>query len=355
LLDWRILLALGVFVLAISPMLYAYYQQFDLHPEKVIRGRADRSGILFIFWEQSFERLSGEGVGKNSSDYFFFFHTFLWVFLPWTVVGIAAFWNKGKQLLRDRTNPSQGTEALTLGGILLIFIIISFAQFKLPHYLNITIPLFAVLSAAYLYQIYNQDNKKAASVLAGVQNFILGLVFLLSLIFCFVVFRLQPWYLSFVVFLTAACIAALVLRKKGRYAKIVLLGAMASIVLNAVLNLHFYPSLLEYQGGSAMAGIVSEKGIAADKIYKISERHSWALDFYNRAPAKITTLPELGKMRGIWLYASDTEMQELRKKGIDWEQEYTVDQFRITRLQARFLNPATRGEILESMHLIYLP
>ena len=355
LLDWRILLALGVFVLVISPMLYAYYQQFDLHPEKVIRGRSDRSGILFIFWEQSFERLSGEGVGKNSSDYFFFFHTFLWVFLPWTVVGIAAFWNKGKQLLRDRANPSQGTEALTLGGILLIFIIISFAQFKLPHYLNITIPLFAVLSAAYLHQIYNQDNKKAASVLTGVQYFILGVVFLLSLILCLVVFRLQPGYLSFVVFLTAACIATLVLRKKGRYAKIVLLGTMASIVLNAVLNLHFYPSLLEYQGGSAMAGIVAEKGIAADKIYKISERHSWALDFYNRIPVKITTLRELDKMQDIWLYASDAEMQELRKKGIIWEQEYTVDQFRITRLQARFLNPATRGEILESMHLIYLP
>ncbi|UWX55888.1 glycosyltransferase family 39 protein [Maribacter litopenaei] len=48
-LSWKVLLAITVFGLTIAPMLYAYYLQFDLHPEKVIRGRANRSGIFFIF------------------------------------------------------------------------------------------------------------------------------------------------------------------------------------------------------------------------------------------------------------------------------------------------------------------
>jgi len=86
--DWRVLVALVVFAITITPMLYAYYLQFDMHPDKIIRGKG---GIFFIFWEQSFERLSGEGIGKNSSDYFFFFHTFLWVFLPWSVIGVIAY------------------------------------------------------------------------------------------------------------------------------------------------------------------------------------------------------------------------------------------------------------------------
>ncbi|MFK7811805.1 MAG: ArnT family glycosyltransferase, partial [Maribacter sp.] len=88
-LSWKVLVALVVFAVAIAPMLYAYYHQFDLHPEKIIRGKGDRSGLFFIFWEQSFERMSGTGMGKNSSDYLFFFHTFLWVFLPWTILGIT--------------------------------------------------------------------------------------------------------------------------------------------------------------------------------------------------------------------------------------------------------------------------
>src|SRR5690606_35245893 len=41
-LHWKVLLALLVFMISISPMLYAYYQQFDMHPEKVIRGRDHR-------------------------------------------------------------------------------------------------------------------------------------------------------------------------------------------------------------------------------------------------------------------------------------------------------------------------
>jgi 4-amino-4-deoxy-L-arabinose transferase-like glycosyltransferase len=37
--SWKIALGLGVFFLALSPVLFAYYQQYDLHPEKVVNGR----------------------------------------------------------------------------------------------------------------------------------------------------------------------------------------------------------------------------------------------------------------------------------------------------------------------------
>ena len=49
LLSWKLIPALLIFGITISPMLYAYYQQFDLHPEKIIRGKSNRSGIFFHF------------------------------------------------------------------------------------------------------------------------------------------------------------------------------------------------------------------------------------------------------------------------------------------------------------------
>ena len=174
LLNWKVLLALAVFAITIAPMLYAYYLQFDLHPEKVIRGKSNRSGLLFIFWEQSFERLSGKGIGKNSSDYFFFFHTFLWVFLPWTLIALAAFWTRIKTFIKLNFRKNPKYEFLTVGGITLIFILISFAQFKLPHYLNIVIPLFSILSASYLYSIYRHSTNKILLRVLGVQYFILS-------------------------------------------------------------------------------------------------------------------------------------------------------------------------------------
>ncbi len=352
--HWKVLVALIVFVLAITPILYAYYLQFDLHPEKVIRGRSHRSGIFFILWEQSFERLSGKDIGKNSSDYFFFFHTFLWVFLPWTVAGIMAYWCRAKSLikLKFRFNPKY--EFLTLGGITLIFILISFAQFKLPHYLNIVIPLFAILSASYLYSLFQFAKQKVTRFLLGVQYFILGLVYIACVLICFYVFKLDHTIYYIVLGGLLLLIIYFCLKREEYSMRIITLAVYSALLLNGVLNLHFYPSLLEYQGGSAMAELVEEYDIPTNKIYKISERHTWALDFYNQQPVQISSFADLSEMQDIWIYATDEELGRLMENGFDWDRQYTVDQFRITRLQGRFLNPADRRKVLNSMHLVHI-
>jgi len=125
-------------------------------------------------------------------------------------------------------------------------------------------------------------------------------------------------------------------------------------LLNTVLNLHFYPNLLEYQGGSSMAKVVKENNIPEDTIYKIGQNHTWALDFYNKRPVKMTTLEAIEKKHDIWVYADEKELEVLRKSGLDWDIQHSVDHFRITRLQAKFLNPNTRHKVLEQMYLIHV-
>jgi len=352
--NWRVLLGVLVFSLTIAPMLYAYYHQFDLHPEKIIRGKPGRSGIFFIFWEQSFERLSGEGVGRNSSDYFFFFHTFLWVFLPWTIIGLTAYWHRMKTFFKLRFKRNPKYEFLTLGGITLIFILISFAQFKLPHYLNIVIPLFSVLSASYLYSLYRYTKKKATKVLLGVQYFILSLVFIVSVLICFFTFKFESWYAYGLLLTGLGLIIYFCLKREAYYMRIITLSVYSSLLLNVVLNTHFYPSLLEYQGGSSIAKVVADNKISVAKIHKLSPRHTWALDFYNKKPVIISSLSGIEKKKDIWVYATDNEITTLRNSGFDWDKQYTVDQFRITRLQAKFMDPATRKKVLEKMHLIHI-
>ncbi len=354
LLNWRILPALLIFGLAIAPMLYAYYHQFDLHPEKIIRGKGGRTGLRFIFWEQSFERLSGEGVGKNSSDYFFFFHTFLWVFLPWTIIGLTAYWCRLKTLVKLRFKQNPKYEFLTFGGITLVFILISFAQFKLPHYLNIVIPLFAVLSASYLYSLYRFTKKKTTKFLLGVQYFILSLVFISSMLICFFVFKFESWHAYAFLFSGFVVIIYFCLKREAYYLRIITLSVYSSLLINAVLNTHFYPSLLAYQGGSSMAKLVAEKEIPVDRIYKLSPMHTWALDFYNLHPVQLSSPDGIRGEKDIWVYATEGQLKQLRSNGYDWDRQYTVDQFRITRLQAKFLDPATRKKVLRKMHLVHI-
>ncbi len=352
--SWKVLLALVIFAVTITPMLYAYYLQFDMHPEKVIRGKANRSGIFFIFWEQSFERLSGEGIGKNSSDYFFFFHTFLWVFLPWTILGIIAFYNQIRAFIGQKFKFKQGKEFLTVGGITLIFIIISFAQFKLPHYLNITIPLFAVITAAYINKLYTANNKKTVKSLMIGQYFVLSIVFIASALICFYVFKLRSLVAYFFLLVAAVIIVYYALKREGVFMKLVTISVCASLLLNAVLNLHFYPNLLDYQGGSSMSKIITEKNIPVDRIYKVGSDHTWSLDFYNQYPVQITTPQVLKNKKDVWVYVNDAEMAMLEEKGFDWDDQLSVDQFRITRLQGKFLNPNTRKKVTRKMHLLHL-
>ncbi|MGB5315403.1 MAG: glycosyltransferase family 39 protein [Robiginitalea sp.] len=354
----KILLGLLTFALVISPVLYAYYHQFDLHPEKIIRGKNERSGVFFILWEQSFERLSGEGVGKNSSDYFFFFHTFLWVFLPWTLLGLWALWGRIRVAFeKDNTknNPEKG-EILTTGGIASIFLIISFAQFKLPHYLNITIPLFAVLTASFLDRLYREGALQKLRRAGGVQLGIYTLV-------CVAVSGITLWVFPLGSFpgyllLTGGVVLGYFLFFKWADPMVRLIGISlyGSVLLNLVLNGHFYPSLLEYQGGSAMADRIEAESLEPNTLYKLSDEHTWALDFYFGKPLEIVRISDLTEAsETIWLYADTKELEKLGEAGVLWDTEFTVDQFRISRLQGRFLNPKTRSEVLRKRHLVRIP
>lgn len=353
-LNWKVLAALVLFGIVISPMLYAYYHQFDMHPEKIIRGIPDRSGIFFIFWEQSFERLSGEGMGKNSSDYFFFFHTFLWVFLPWTILAIAAISTRIQNFIKMKFVRSPNTEFLTTGGIILIFILISFAQFKLPHYLNVTIPLFSILTASYVYSLHRNQKIRATKMFLVGQYFVLSIVFIASALICFFVFKLNSIPVYIALGIVASIGVYFCLKGEGRSARLITVSVCASLLLNTVLNLHFYPNLLAYQGGSSMSQLVKENNIPVDKIYKIGQNYTWSLDFYNKRPVQLTTLEEVQSTHDVWVYADAKELALLRNSGLDWDTLYSVDHFRITRLQVKFLNPGTRHKVLNKMYLIHV-
>ncbi|KQC28516.1 ArnT family glycosyltransferase [Flagellimonas eckloniae] len=352
--NWKVLIAFIVFGITITPMLYAYYLQFDLHPEKIIRGKGNRSGIFFILWEQSFERMSGDGIGKNSSDFFFFFHTFLWVFLPWTVLALIAYWLRIKTFWKMRFEYRPQFEFLTLGGITILFFLISFAQFKLPHYINILIPLYSILTASYLYSLRKHDKHKVIKGVLGIQYFILSLVFIFTLLVCFHVFKFEYIHCYVLLLILLGVITYFCLKREEYYMRIITLSVYSSLLLNGVMNAHFYPALLKYQAGSTMAEKVAEDNIPTDKIYKLSERYTWGLDFYNKKPVQIISISDLNDKNDIWIYATNDELKNLQNMGFHWHDQITVDQFRITRLQIKFLNPHTREKIVNKMHLVHL-
>ena len=205
-----------------------------------------------------------------------------------------------------------------------------------------------------MHSLYILDKKKLIKFLLGVQYFVLSLVFIVSAFIIFFVFKTDKlWH--YIVFGSMGLIAIYYcLKRESYYLRIITLAAYSAILLNMVLNLHFYPSLLKYQGGSTMAKVIATEEISTDNIYKLSEAHTWALDFYNKKPVKIISLEVLEDMHGVWVYTTEAERKKLRESGFDWDREHEVDHFRITRLQLKFLDNATRNRVLHKRYLIHI-
>ena len=188
----------------------------------------------------------------------------------------------------------------------------------------------------------------------GFQYFILGIIFIATVFICFFVFKTDSYYNYIWMGILSIFIVYYCLKREDYYFRIITLGALGSILLNGVLNTQFYPSLLEYQGGSEMAKTIQKNNISTDNIYKISQNHTWALDFYNKKPVKTASINELEGKKDIWVYANDKELAALKASGFDWNKQLTEKQFRITRLQGRFLNPNTRKKVVNKMHLVHI-
>jgi 4-amino-4-deoxy-L-arabinose transferase-like glycosyltransferase len=130
------------------PVLYCYYLQFDLHPENIMKGVAGNSGVAYILFGQSLDRLNMTTSGvQGSKDPFFYLHTLLWTALPWTILGIASLATVVRNRIWARI-PQNRNDVFLFLLVTVVIALLSVASSKLPHYLNIIFPFLSILVAA---------------------------------------------------------------------------------------------------------------------------------------------------------------------------------------------------------------
>lgn len=196
----------------ILPELISLFLQFDLHPEKIIFGHNNVSGLKFFFWDSQFGRFFETGpitIGRQHgiSHYFFFIHTFLWAFLPWTIFFIAAIIYAIKKSNYNNDAPNkveQNSKSLYLWfSFIPTFVLFSLTKFQLDHYTNILIPFAAILSAEWICNRATRLKKPTVFYIQTTLALILvvatsalslllfnGLLFIISAILCAIVLLL---------------------------------------------------------------------------------------------------------------------------------------------------------------------
>ncbi|MBT0810015.1 glycosyltransferase family 39 protein [Litoribacter ruber] len=342
-LDYKAYLAIPLFFIFSSPVLYAYYIQFDLNPDLVIRGRENISGIKFILWDQNFERFDGETWGGDGSkDYLFFLHTILWAFLPWSFLfyfGIA----KGlKQKLISKT----GLDWMTMGTLIFLLGIYSLAGFKLPHYLNTLFPFMAIVTAAALVKF------EISPAIRNVQYVVLILITLLAITVN--VFAFPSWAIILPLSIAAVYLAYWKKLEK-KWASMVMLSLSVSVVVNMMMQVNFYPQLLKYQGGTALAKEAERMRLDKEQTY-FFEMHSYSFDFQSKHLHKRVTYEDiLDKVASgpIFLYVNNDGLNFLQSQtNLQVDNLAEKGAFHVSRLKSRFLNPSTREKALTPNYLI---
>lgn len=145
-------LAFGLSLLFTAPEVIALYLQFDAHPEKVVFGQTNVSGIKFFLWDSQFGRFFNAGPIQDTSGGghpFYFVLVFLWAFLPWVAVFFAAMFSGVRKFAQRQVNENAGFVFLC-GAFFVTFALFSATSFQLDHYTVILFPFAAILCGKFL-------------------------------------------------------------------------------------------------------------------------------------------------------------------------------------------------------------
>jgi 4-amino-4-deoxy-L-arabinose transferase-like glycosyltransferase len=345
-------IAIALTALFTLPEIVCLYLQFDLHPEKLVFGRTGVSGIRFFFWDSQFGRFFNTGPIKGSGDPFFYFHTLLWAFLPWSLLLYAAIIQKCR---RRRAFPG---DLICLGAAAASFIVFSLSRFQLPHYLNILFPFFSILTAAWLHSVRRKGSQKAIRILQnGIALLLPFLLLGLCWLFCF-----DGWLLIMAGIALLAITPFLIFRRPQLPASIIRSFWMALLVFSFV-NFILYPAILQYQAGTVAGNYLRDLSRPAQPVYLLQEAPvDYSFEFDSPNPVERIPIDSVHSLilaaqspspaPLLLVFAPATFADSLARHGLHATPIHTFPNFHISQLTGKFANYHTRTTVLTPWSLM---
>jgi 4-amino-4-deoxy-L-arabinose transferase-like glycosyltransferase len=349
---------LVVIALILLPMCIGLYQQFDIHPEKLVNGKTSVSGLRFFFWEQSFGRITGENVWRNGVYFTYLFETMFWSFAPWILLFIAGYITSIVNIFKkDRFFETK--EVITLGGFTLGYITLASSKYQLPHYIFVVYPLMAVTTARFIVDVLGEKMDeifgKIGNILRGVQWFVITALWALPILISLYVFPIfdsplaffNPVLIAMVVFTVLYIIFAI------QNKQLIFSTVYTVIAINLFLNLYFYRHLLKYQESSEVGREVTAMQLPKDQFFTYKYPNMGALHFYSRRIVNMKDSAEQVKT-GDWLLLDENGLNELQDAEFNVKIIETGNTFSVTNLTPEFLNFKTRPNVVGQYFLVQI-
>ncbi len=329
------LLVFILVIIFIIPELLCLYLQFDLHPEKLVFGHRNVSGIQFFLWDSQFGRFFNTGPIKGEGDPFFFLHTTLWSFFPWSLLFFAALF----RALKNRQDEYR--EFVCWGTVIITFLLFSFSKFQLPHYLNIIFPFMSILCGQYISKL-NPKKELACSTMFNAQA-ILALGCVLLLLFFF-----QPSSLILAIFWVClwSGIAFFVPLNFKPFQASFLRNILISLMMYGFLSLFFVSDIAHYQAGREAAQFLEEKYKGVETAM-LENDQSFSFDFYYPSEVQHFSIEKLkSKEKLPLLFCNETLIPLLEAQGYKIQIIKVFPHYHISEPRWLFINSSTRVKSL---------
>lgn len=334
--TYKIILAAIVLTIVLMAGLKGIFNQFGW------------DGIQFFFWDNNAGRISGEIKG-NSNDYFFYFHTALYTFMPWGFLFFIATFFEIKDVFRKRSS-----ELFCLGGIVFYWIIISIARAKAPHYFMVLAPFMAVISAKWMVKFYTDSiYLKTKKTITVIQNATIFFAWILLLLLCTYFFPSKDVIFWIIIAIFAGI--NFLLTKQNHFNKIIQRSIIAIIAVNFALNAHLFPEIFTYQSVIPACKVFNEQAKEGELLNTYLSEHR-ELFFYAKNPGHFfynsEDLQNGLKKEGDWIYTNDEGLNEIRQLNSKIQIVHSFNHRSMSKLTPGFINPKTRPSKLSRMHLL---
>jgi len=347
---WEYLVGVAIIIILLIPMDIGLYQQFDLHPEKVMYEKTGTSGLRFFYWTQSFGRITGESVWHENDEFFFLFQNLLWGFLPWTLFLILGLISECTKIIRTKFTLNKNEEWIVLPGFLITYTALGISNYQLPHYIYVVLPFTAIIAAKSIYNILIKwENNIFKTIINGVNIFIYILILAILMVLICYTFSSNIYWIILSLAAVAIFFLFLIFSKTGTIPKILQFAMFTIITTNLLLTIFFYPKLLQYQLGNQVSTVIQQKNINKNNFYLYQIYFERSLDFYsNHSFQQVESLNSL-KSNDYVLVKNELINQELLTNFNTIE---LVSTFHVSTLNAAFLNPKTRSASLEQYTIL---
>lgn len=345
------LLAITVIAILLIPMSIGLYQQFDIHPEKIVNEKTGTSGLRFFYWTQSFGRITGESPWQNGADFSFLLVNMLWSFLPWIFLFLPALVVNVIALVKQKFKLQPHQEWISTGGFLLAYTSLGASKYQLPHYIFVTFPLAAIVTAKLLKDFFEgYQYRKLYSITRQYMYYISALIFLACLLVVTFVFQniwgIVVWTGCFLIWLR------LVVTKREIKGRLLWVCASAIILANVIMTNFFYYPLLQYEVGGQAGRYLHTHNIDSKQFiaYKLHDPQN-ALPFYAREVTQRTDTIT-GIVGRQYILTGDEGLADLASLHYHFDTLKTGRFFKTSELTGPFLNPATRDGETHAYYLV---